>query len=944
MTNSNGLPQDQHSAAPRALVLGLLALIALATAGLYLPSLTGELVYDDLPLVQSAPSTQSIGAAFERFMEPFWAFSQPDAELQRGVWRPFTSLALAFGRTLQGGDPLGFHLVSLLLHIASAIMVFRLTALLLRTRAHVADGTRAALGGAAAALLFAFHPAQVEAVAWISAVNDPLWGFFGLWSLLSYERARALGKAPWWSALMMLVALACKEQALVLPFIALAMDFTAPRADGRRLPSRAALVCLVLAVAIWYALRAVVFGTIGAGLFRDSGDFGFSSAREFTFRIELAGGFLENLFWPVAPAVFRPVHPVLPEGSQAVLFGGLWLGGAALAGLLAFLKGWRALALGIAIALAVITPFVISPDKAGLFPESDRYLYVAVFGAALGLVALLARMRSALPLVVVSLAIVAVFSQQSWAHQDRFANELAFRDAAVEDAPESPNVRWGAGRAYIAEYQRTQNVDLLGQAYLHYLHSLKAVTIYGDGSFVDDESKPLAERVAYLENLILTTPPDKRRLDPTVFATTDDRFQATLGQIYSNLLRIDVAKSPDLEYPMQIANSARTILDWGDRPELNSLIAQIHLRRGETQQAKEALALAMRKAPSNTGYQKMLGDILMREGDFNGARATFKRVLDQTPNDNDLRLDFATAAVESDQLDLAEEAIQKVLQNGAPKSVRANVLRASIETRRGRPSEALRYLDRALEADPNNGLAHKQRGLAMAQSDDMEGALEGFMNAARLLPEDFQSHYNVASLLLMQQPAPGASESARESWLLALRPVLVRAYMLSSPSGDEQLLLQQQLEALVGDDPDRSLELATQLKLQGRGPLSLIWVNRAVANQAKWPEEERDRNLVLAYTLQGRLSIEAGLANDAVNALRNAVLIDSSHFPAQFELADLLIKLKRYSEAEAPTRKSLELFDGAGIAKEMAFAVKGTLEQHLALIEASQAAGPQLPR
>ncbi len=928
---------------PRSLALGLFALIAVATVGLYLPSLTGQLVYDDLPLIEAAPATQSIGAALERFMEPFWAFSQPDASLQRGVWRPMTSLALAVGRSLQGGDPLGFHLVSLLLHVASAIMVFRLTVAVLRRRLKAASGTRLAIGGAAAALLFAFHPAQVESVAWISAVNDPLWGFFGLWSLLRYEEARARGKLPWGSALLMLVALACKEQALVLPLIALALDWTAARPDGRSRPTRGALTCLTLAVAAWYALRVVVFGSADAGLFRESGDFGFTTMRALGFRIELGGGFMENLLWPVAPAVFRPVHPVLPEGSQAVLMGGLWLGGTVLAALLAFLKGWRTLAFGLAAALIVIAPFVVSPDKAGLFPESDRYLYVAVFGAALGLVAVLLRIGSTVPLIAVSLAALGLFGQKSWAHQDRFANELAFRDAAVQDAPDSPNVRWGAGRAYITEYQRTQDVDLLARAYLHYLHSLKAVTVYGDGSFVDDETKPLAERVSRLEYLILETPREQRRLDPTVFATIDDRFQATLGQIYSNLLRADVSENADLEYPLQIAESAKALYG-AERPELNSLIAQIHMRRGELQKAKDALAIAIQRAPSNVGYLRMLGDVLMREGDFDGARATFKRILERTPDDLELRLDFATAAMESNQLELAEAAIQEVLQTGGAKSVRANVLRATLETRRGRPSEALRFLDRALEIDPNSGLAHKQRGVAMVQIDDMEGALDGFMNAARLLPEDFESHYNVASLLLRQQPAPDASASAHESWLMALQPVLLRAYMLSSPSGDEQLLLQQQLEILVGDDPDRCLKLATQLKLQGRSPLSLIWVNRAVRNRGKWPEEERDENLVLAYTLQGRLSIEAGLLDDAVNALRNAVLIDPNHFPAQFELSDLLVRLQRYGEAETPTRKALELFDGAGIAEEMAFAVKGTLEQHLSAIQGSKGMGPMLPK
>ncbi|WP_145203212.1 tetratricopeptide repeat protein [Planctomycetes bacterium Poly30] len=942
MTNSPR-PIDSDSVAPRPLVLALALLLIAATAALYVPSLSGELVYDDLPLIEQAPATRSIQAALQRFMEPFWEFNNQDSEVQRGVWRPLTSLALAVGRTIGGGAPFGFHLVSLLLHIAGTIVAFRLGALLLRTRAGIASATRAALGGAAVAWLFAFHPAQVESVAWMSAVNDPLFGFLALWALLSYERAAQAERAPWLAALLMLLALASKETAIVVPILAVLLDVTA----GRRLsstPGRRALLALFLPLAIWYGVRVYVFGDVTAGVFRDHGDFGFSASREWTFRIELAGGFLRHLFWPDAPAVFRPVHPVLPAGSQAVLHGALWLGGTVVAAIAALVLRKRAVAFGLIGALVVIAPMVASPDRAGLFPESDRYLYLAVFGAALALIAVLARLRSALPMALVTLTAAALMGRISWAHEDTFQNEIAFRDAAVEDAPDSPNVRWGAGRAYITEYVRTQDTPTLEQAYIHYLHSLKAVTKYGDGSFVDDETRSGAERIARLENLILNTPAEKRRLDPTVFATTDDRYQATLGQIYSNLLRIDVAKTPDLDYPLRLAEGAAQILDWGKKPELASLLAQIHLRRGETQQAKEAIALAMKAAPSNPSYQAQLGQILMREGNFEGARTTFDRALELRPQDADLRLDFASAALEGGRLEIAEAAIQRVLAEDSPKNVRALVLRATLEGKRRRPTEALRYLDRALAENPNNGLAHKQRGLAMVQLNDFEGALESFSNAARLMPEDFQSHNNVASLLLRQQPGPNASESAQESWLLALEPVLVRAYMLSPPSGQEQLLLQQQLERLVGNNPDRALNLATSLRLQNRSALSLIWVNRAIEARNAWPEEERDGNLLLAYTLQGQLSREAGLAEDAVHALRNAVLIEPNHFPAQFELSDVLTALKRYDEARTPTLKALELFPEAGIAREMAAAVKGTLEQHLKLIEANSAAGPELPR
>ncbi|MEM8713113.1 MAG: hypothetical protein AAGG01_19365, partial [Planctomycetota bacterium] len=189
----------------------------------------------------------------------------------------------------------------------------------------------------------------------------------------------------------------------------------------------------------------------------------------------------------------------------------------------------------------------------------------------------------------------------------------------------------------------------------------------------------------------------------------------------------------------------------------------------------------------------------------------------------------------------------------------------------------------------------------------------------------------------------GSADSERESWLLALEPVLVRAYMLSSPNGQEQLALQQQLEILVGGNPDRALTLGTQLKLRNRNALALIWVNLAVKNGGVWPEDKRDRNLVLAYTLQGQLSMQAGLIQESLAAFQNAVALDADHFPAQFELSDLLVRLGRLSEARVPTQRALELFDQAGVAPEMAVAVRGTLESHLSRIEAADAMGPSAP-
>src|SRR5690606_29216533 len=69
-----------------------------------------------------------------------------------------------------------FHTVNVLLHISSVLVLFELLRRL----------TKHAGASAIGALLFALHPVQVEAVAWISGAKDLLYGLFALVALWQY--------------------------------------------------------------------------------------------------------------------------------------------------------------------------------------------------------------------------------------------------------------------------------------------------------------------------------------------------------------------------------------------------------------------------------------------------------------------------------------------------------------------------------------------------------------------------------------------------------------------------------------------------------------------------------------------------------------------------------------------------------------------------------------
>src|SRR5262249_38514488 len=126
-----------------------------------------------------------------------------------------------------------------------------------------------------AALLFGLHPTKVEAVSWISAMNDPLLGLFALLALDAFARHRERGSAgvAWPAAVWSLLALLSKESAVaVLPMV-LALDL-GRIALGResRIEARA-YVPLAVALALYYVARVAVFGDLAAGFDRTTTDF-----------------------------------------------------------------------------------------------------------------------------------------------------------------------------------------------------------------------------------------------------------------------------------------------------------------------------------------------------------------------------------------------------------------------------------------------------------------------------------------------------------------------------------------------------------------------------------------------------------------------------------------------------------------------------------------------
>ena len=142
------------------------AALLLFTAAAYAGVAQCGFIWDDNLRVSENPTLRSLGG-----LHRIWFELASNKQYYPLV---FTSFWIEY--RLWGADPLGYHLVNLLLHAGNAVLLWR---------GLLALGVP---GAWLAAAVFALHPVHVESVAWISERKNVLSGAFYLASALAYLR------------------------------------------------------------------------------------------------------------------------------------------------------------------------------------------------------------------------------------------------------------------------------------------------------------------------------------------------------------------------------------------------------------------------------------------------------------------------------------------------------------------------------------------------------------------------------------------------------------------------------------------------------------------------------------------------------------------------------------------------------------------------------------
>ena len=407
--------------APAILALGLLVAVS------YVPAIGAGFVWDDRIFTEAEAVREWSG------LWNIW-FSPRTIKLEAHYW-PIVYTTFWLEHKLWGFAPAGYHVVNLLLHFVTTVVLWRL---LLRLSVP---------GAYLIAAVFAVHPLHVESVVWVMGRKDLLSALFYLSAALVYLRFVDIPRSSRYllALTLFLTGLLCKSIAITLPAALLIWHWWK---QGR--VTRPDL------------LRLLPFFLVGVVV--AAADLAFSRSIEATSldysiidRVWIAAYalwfYVGKLLWPTDLAVIYPhwairMHPwgyVLAAGTVASLLWLFrqWIGRGPLAGAAFF-----------AVTLSPVLGFIDYGYMQFSF-VADRYQYLAGIGVLAVLIGAAAHGVEKLPVGLkigatgLLVFVLVLLGTLTWRQAGIYKDEITFYNHIISLNPVARDVHYNLGTALL---------------------------------------------------------------------------------------------------------------------------------------------------------------------------------------------------------------------------------------------------------------------------------------------------------------------------------------------------------------------------------------------------------------------------------------------------------------------------------------------------------------
>jgi protein O-mannosyl-transferase len=647
-----------------------------------------------------------------------WAFETTYAS----NWHPLTWLSLMLDAQLFGGGATGPHLTNLVLHAASAVLLFLLLKRL----------TATVWPCAFVAALFAIHPLRVESVVWVAERKDVLSGLFFMLTLLMYARFAGESTAggrksriAYGLALMFFaMGLMSKPMLVTTPFVLFLLDYwplqrlsiPVSRTGVVRLVMEKVPFLLLVGLSSAMTIRVQQQAMPSTDMLPLSPRLGNAMVSCLTY--------LGQLIWPRDLAVFYPFRVELPlwqvVGSAAVLLALTTLA-------VLWLRGRPYLPVGWLWYLGMLVP-VIGIVQVGDQAHANRYTYLPQVGLYLALSWLILdftaswRHRSQV-LGIAACVILAALITVSRAQAAHWRTSESLWSHALACAPENAVAHNNLGNALADQGRWAEAADhferalMLNPRYADLHKNLGTMLLaqrrYADAAEQFQQALQLNPRSAPAHNgLGMALLGQGRAAEAIECSRKALEIMPDHPGAHNNLGNALAALGRHVEALQEY----RTALELNSRsPETHKNMAEALSAMGRAGEAIEACERALELKPESPEIHYAFGSILARSGRLTEAISHFEKVAGSHP--------------------LFAEACNNL---------------GSIFASQHQPKEAADYFARAIEARPDFAEAHNNLASMLASQGRMLEAMDHYGRALEIMPGYADAHINLGKVLERQ--------------------------------------------------------------------------------------------------------------------------------------------------------------------------------------------------
>jgi tetratricopeptide (TPR) repeat protein len=643
------------------------AALVFAVILVYANSLDNDFVFDDKAIILDNRLLRSLSNI---------------PKLLFASYRPVRDVTHALDFALWGENPAGFHVTNIIIHAANTLLVLFL----------VRRFTGELLPGVLAAMVFAVHPIQTDAVTYISGRRDILFTLFYLASFTVYLHYRKSRSVTSFALFILLwgLSLMSKEMAVTLPLLIFLWNYCDDWGETAGNWWRRALqtvrkvfsrdkwlylpILLLVPAYIWY--QAFIKG--GSVLARDGFKYwGGSFYTNMLLSLRVQAWYLKQLVLPTPFVQYKGAFDISTTLLDWRVLLSIILVGAML------LTGFWALGRSKLIAFAILSYFVLLLPVSQIIPHhellADHYLYLPMMSFALLLAVLVQQIAArgkiskpiaygAAAVLVVVLALMTISRNQVW------KDDFTLWQTNYKEVPNSIRAASSLAKAYSGANPGA------------------AAELYKKCIEIDPSYGP-----AYYSLAVLS-----KRLSASMSLNDAHEYHREIERIIQVGLALPDAKvvSPNSEGPRQF------------RAQLTAALALTKWNQGEIEKGEQLLREAISLNPYLPSPYTLLA-VYYRDTNPDKAVAILRQMVGAFSAEHEPLEQLSTLLIEYQRYDEAIPYLENLLQQ-MPRDFYANYQLSRVQAAKGECGKARTYLSVAQSAALS---AEQQKEVQKAQSE-----------------------------------------------------------------------------------------------------------------------------------------------------------------------------------------------------------------------------------